>query len=312
MAGAGVAALLVGTLVLMAGCASSDAATPNAAPAPAPATVRANPEALVDGGSIRGTVTDDSLLPIPNAQVALLQTEVRAMSDEAGTFEITNLAPGDYQVAAAALGYSSVVKRVVVNPSAETAVSLVLTSVAIAKEYVEIIGPFAFYFDVRVGTPALTGGSGPNDRASQNFTMTEDAVDFVGELTWQQGSFATSKALRMSFSYQGRPTTHWFCTATSPSPLQWRYNLPDAVNGSPSDGCKESAYCGTGASQGLSGQHAYPTVDHNLITYVNTPFGCTSDPTHIVELALQQRLTGMLTISHGGGLPPDYTAFPDA
>jgi hypothetical protein len=336
MARAGVATLLTLLTVLFAGCAGGDAGAPKEGSPAAPATVQANAEAIPDAGTIRGSVVDETLAPIVGAQVALLDQELQASTDENGSFQFGNLVPGDYQVAAAALGYSSGVKPVSIAANEEVAVQFQLTQIEAnyVEPYIELLGPYSWYFDCRAGNAALTGpcipvgsvaGTTPNpnfnDKASQNFTMSEDVVDFVGEMRWQQGSFATSRNLRMSFSYEGRPNTHWWCTSTSPSPLQWHYNLPMGLE-DPKTGCQNEPYCGIGSSQDTareSGKHEVPTVDHILTVYTNTPFGCPnassptelSDPTHAVELALQQRLEVVISLFHGEPKPEGYTGFPD-
>lgn len=316
--GSDILALLVVGVVTLSGCVGSQAGPAAEPGATGKSVVQASGEPISDAGSIVGSVVDDSLAAIAGAQVAVLDLQLTAVTDEGGGFEFQNLAPGTYRVAAAALGYDSAAKSVNVVQGESAPVQFLLAKIAVVEEWVEILGPWSWYFECRLGTPVLTGPCGavslPNDKASQNFTMTDDVVDFVGELRWQPGSFATSKALRMSFSYVGRPSTHWFCTATSPTPLQWHYNLPSGLE-SPSDGCQTPPYCGIGASQGVSsGDHKVPTTEDSLLVYTNTPFGCATqgDPTHAVELSLQQRLEAAVTMFHGGDKPLVYTVFPDA
>lgn len=196
------------------------------------------------------------------------------------------------------------------------------------KRTPEVIGPEAWYFECRLGTPVLTGPCGavslPNDKANMRFNATEDVMDWVGEMRWNQGSFATSKALRLSFSHTGRETTHWFCTGTSESPVRWHYtisalgDLEDEANVAQEreNGCQTEPYCGIASSQISDDQPQHPfdiEDDQQLQMYTNTPFGCAtgSDPTHAVEASLQQRMEAILTMFHNQPMPANYTAFED-
>lgn len=298
------AALAVVSMAL-AGCTSGSSSS-GAGPSKPASIVEATDAEVPDAGSIAGSVVDDSLSPIEGAQVALLDTQVQAATDESGAFGFKNLAPGPYKIAAGALGFDSQAKTIDVKPNEAVTVQFMLTKIEIKEWYPEILGPESWFFDCRVGTPVLTGPcgvSGPNDKASKTFKMTEDVEAFSGEQKWQQGTFATSKQLRQSFSYQGRPSTHWYCTATSPSPVSWHYNMEE--------GCVTPPYCGTGSSQGTSGDHAKPNTKETLLIYTNTPFGCVSDPTHVVELSIQQKLEAGVTLFHNGPKPELWSIFLD-
>ena len=323
MVQARLATLSVLLATVLAGCASSEGSSDPLA---------TSVEPLPDAGTLSGSVTDDALVPIVGAQVALLETSIATTTDETGFFQISNLAPGDYNLAVAALGFDSIAQFVTVEPNAEVPVSVILQPIAVEDPYVEVIGPETWYFECRLGTPVLTGPCGavslPNDKASLAFNATEDVQDWVGEMRWAPGSFATSKALRLSFSYTDRTSSHWFCTATSESPVSFHYDvtilgdLEDNayVKEHREEGCVTEPYCGIASSQLNDDEPWHPfdldregvDEDAQLLIYTNTPFGCAQpDPTHAVELSLQQRLETMLTMFHGQHKPADYTAFPD-
>lgn len=318
MVQARLATLSVIAAVVLAGCASSEGSS---------GPLATSVEALPDAGSISGSVTDDALIPIVGAQVALLETNVSTSTDEMGFFQFTNLAPGDYSVAVVALGFDSIATKVTVEPNAEIPVSVILEPIAIEEPYVEVIGPETWYFECRLGTPVLTGPCGavglPNDKANLDFNATEDVQAWVGEMRWAPGSFATSKALRLSFSYTDRTTSHWFCTATSASPVSFHYDisvvgdLDDEANVKEhrEEACLTPEYCGIASAQLNDDEPSHPfglEDDQQLRIYTNTPFGCADpDPTHAVELSLQQRIETILTLFHGQEKPADYTAFPD-
>lgn len=134
--------------------------------------------------------------------------------------------------------------------------------------------------------------------------MTDDTQAFVGEIRWTPGTYATSKNLRMSFSYVGRTSSHWFCTGTSQSPVKWNYDMEEA--------CVTPVYCGISNAQLPSNEPKKPNSTLTLLSYVNTPFGCTqANNFQPVELSLQQRFQAIISLFHNYAAPAEYTAFPD-
>jgi hypothetical protein len=71
--------------------------------------VRAN--AQVSGGTLSGTVTNESGAPIPNVQVSLsdVASDVTraATTDVAGFYTVPNLPPGSYEMTVSALGFTT-------------------------------------------------------------------------------------------------------------------------------------------------------------------------------------------------------------
>ncbi|HYE53280.1 MAG TPA: TonB-dependent receptor, partial [Chitinophagaceae bacterium] len=55
--------------------------------------------------SLKGRVTNNALAPVRNASVHLLSTNLRAITNEEGGFEITDIAPGNYTVQVHAAGF---------------------------------------------------------------------------------------------------------------------------------------------------------------------------------------------------------------
>jgi hypothetical protein len=112
--------LLVG--VLLAGCAAEPASTP-AAKEPSggnptqedrriPYTSAAAPAPNEATGSIVGSVLDEELLPIYDAEVVLQSNDVRTRTDGAGAFTLNSVAPGEYMVIAVAIGFDQAAKKV--------------------------------------------------------------------------------------------------------------------------------------------------------------------------------------------------------
>src|SRR5688500_3537126 len=116
-------ALGIPILLVLAGCAGSSA------DAPSPS----QEEIVVDDttGGLQGLVTDDSLAPIPGAQVGLLERTERTVTDAEGRFQFSSLEPGRAKLAIQALGYTSYASSVeiVAGEIAEVNVQLTLLPV---------------------------------------------------------------------------------------------------------------------------------------------------------------------------------------
>src|SRR5688572_12151126 len=89
-------------LVPLAGCFGQEAEPKSSS------TIDVAPPAQ-DEGQIRGIVTDDSLNPIPDVDVAILKLEPRieGKTDAAGSFVLPRIPPGTYTVAVQRLGFES-------------------------------------------------------------------------------------------------------------------------------------------------------------------------------------------------------------
>lgn len=300
--------LLAVFTLLLAGCVGGDAGVSQNDDEDL-SSVQANAETLVDAGSLHGSVVDDSIQPIEHATVALTELEVQAVTGPDGRFAIENVAPGAYTLAAVALGYESVARRVEVRASEVTEVTLSMRPIPVVEAYYEVFGPFSGYFECRLGTPTQTGECGwvsvlahptflyPNDRSIFRFNMTsEDWQTFQGEMRWSQGTLATSTSMRLAFSYEKRTGVHRWCSGEGPNPLHWRLEKA----GLDVSKCDEV---------GNNAEAPEPKPSLNpLRTYANVPFGSTSSP---VYLSVQQRFQVMVSAFYGEPAPKDYFAFPD-
>src|SRR5206468_8021107 len=57
-------------------------------------------------GRVTGAVTSDAGLPVPNARITVQTTTLRAVTDSAGRYAITNVPAGSQVIRAASLGHS--------------------------------------------------------------------------------------------------------------------------------------------------------------------------------------------------------------
>jgi len=146
---------MVGVSIALAGCAGGDAKIEKVASAPEVTFDN-------DNGGIQGLVTDDSLLPIQGALVGLAETDLVSMTDAEGRFTFSDLAPGDYVLQSARLGYTSAVKRVTVTAGAAVDANLVLTPIEIEEVYYLVqnaAGRFGCGFAAK--NPGVPGVVGP-------------------------------------------------------------------------------------------------------------------------------------------------------
>lgn len=310
-------ATLLMVAVTLAGCAGDDS-TPQATVGPGA------DGGVEDGAVLRGTVVDEELRPVANAELALLEADLTTTSDEQGQFSFEGVAPGSYTLLAQRLGFESFSKRVQLAAGDAVELRVDLVQIAISEPYSESFGPYQGYFQCRASTFYTTGACGftcpivascinPlsdvwDDEAAFNFNMTSDDYrSVIGEMRWEQGSFATSQEMRMSFSYENRTSSHWFCSGEGPSPLQWRLERDEGAEADDEPDCM-------GASQQLpDDEPKNPTTDLNLRIYANVPFGrlSTDDPQPSF-VAYEQRFEMMATIFHVDPAPDDFTGFPDA
>lgn len=275
------------------------------------------PELSVDAtgetGAVEGVVIDDAVNPVVGAQVATTSAAgvVQSVTEESGKFVLNGVTPGRQTIFAAALGYNSVAKVVEVVAGEVTSISLTISPIPIVQPFVETFGPYEGYFECRLARLGTTGECGwlgggfdhptelyPNDKSIFRFNITsEDYRTFVGDMRWQQGSFATSTAMRLAFSYDKRDSNHYFCSGEGGTPLQWRWAYPDI----------EASEC---ARVGSTDEPDRPYLkDNPMRAYANVPFGTDTNP---VYLSLQQRFEVIVTVFYGEPAPAEFNGFPDA
>jgi hypothetical protein len=307
---------LVALLILLAGCAGSNSTSTAAKDRP---TSTLSVGEFVEGaGVIRGFVLDNEQIGIPSAPVGLVELHASLQTGPNGEFAFSNVPPGQHTLHTAPLGYEPALQKVTLEPGGEAYVELVLRPIRISVPYSEIVGPYQGYFECRLGTTIVvstwTGNCGtvcqgnvgcvgllpastffPNDKNSLTYNLTgDDPMTFVGEMKWLQGTYATSQSMRLSFSHVGRASSHWWCAAEGPSPLQYRFEVA------------ENKCIGTnrGSTAG-----AVPNGNLTLLNYGGTPFGALTSP---ANLAFQQRFEMLSTNFYGVKAPEGYTGFAEA
>ncbi|MCJ7553939.1 MAG: carboxypeptidase-like regulatory domain-containing protein, partial [Ignavibacteriaceae bacterium] len=90
-------------------------------------------------GSIKGKITDGKN-PVPFVNVIFLNTALGAGSEQDGTYQLKNIPVGEYEVKFSAIGYETKYFNVVISEGKIVELDVVLNSVAIQVQDVEITG----------------------------------------------------------------------------------------------------------------------------------------------------------------------------
>jgi hypothetical protein len=175
-------ALICSSVLAFAGCT---AAPGQSAPEPSPTF-----SDLL--GSIVGTVVDEELNPITNAQVALGSSVKDALLTQSdGSFRFDGLPPGPETLYVAAIGYQAAASRIQVEAGKVQEVAIRLSDIASAV-------PFST-LDVRRGLIACGSGAGfngsgitqvgcgaadPNQEFLFNYTFGKNLAGILFEMTW--------------------------------------------------------------------------------------------------------------------------------
>lgn len=124
--------LMTSLLLVLAACVDAGATEKSE-----PATSAPAPPATVDAqtGGMEGSVTDDSLNPIPGAGVAILGQNLTTETDATGRFSFSHVAPGKAQVVVGKIGYTQVGRAVEVQAGEIVQLDFVLEVLAIKEPY---------------------------------------------------------------------------------------------------------------------------------------------------------------------------------
>lgn len=93
-----------------------------------------------DGATVTGTVTMPSGAPLTGVNVGLLGTTYGASTNQNGAFEIRNIKPGKYTLAASFIGFTTVEKELYANAGATISLSITLNEISTQLQEVEITG----------------------------------------------------------------------------------------------------------------------------------------------------------------------------
>lgn len=125
-AGTGLLAAAMTLSVMLAGCAGGAS---DVAETPTPTT-----DPTDDTGGIEGRVLNTEQLPVPDAEVAVLEAEQSAVTDEDGTFAFNDLDPGSYRLVVQKLGYDSAARAITVAAGQVIEIEFALEAITVTPD----------------------------------------------------------------------------------------------------------------------------------------------------------------------------------
>ena len=293
--------------VIVSGCIAEETTTggferqSNAAPEAAPPG-----EFDETTGAIAGIVFDSELQPISGVDIALFETEFITSSARDGTFTLSHVAPGDYVLLAATLGYEQRQTLVSVRAAEATPVKVALQELPVSEPRA-VLYIFEGFITCTIGaaevlseecgqglaTDVGTFGANPNNKIDWKFNYTADQADLVGtllELDWVPASAAADKlALHVANKFSCNPG----CEADGPE------------------------YCNAFENFGPPPQRCY--IDDLEMKEDEMPWEMTSrawgapvEATEVPNIVLEQKFTMYRTDFFGEMGAEDYSAIPDA
>jgi hypothetical protein len=282
----GTFSVLVLLTLVFAGCTGGSPTGTSASPTP---TIAPTATVTKDTGSIQGLVTDPESLPIRGAEVALIETKDRTLSDAGGRFTFNNLTAGTYKVIANRLGYNSHAKAVPVVAGEITKLSMVLAPLAIVNESFSLMTPYDGMIQCSVSAFSPVnpcGGVTGEDKDSWLFTINRNYTvsEIVVELVWKPTTATTGDKLEIELcnDLQNRDVLCAAAQSDTSGKVWYKYNDgPSPVKLRVNDMPKKESQFLVGAGAAFQGQPVY-----------------------------QQKFAEYVTVCYNGACPDDYSAIP--
>ncbi|MFC4095491.1 TonB-dependent receptor [Euzebyella saccharophila] len=95
---------------------------------------------LAQNGNLTGTITDESGISVPGANVVISELKKGAISDFDGNFSLVDIPAGSYTVNISYLGYSDVDRQVTIEENKTVSVSIFITPKTMELDGVEVLG----------------------------------------------------------------------------------------------------------------------------------------------------------------------------
>lgn len=298
------AAGLVIVLVAFAGCVGEEAEPAGGGPP------TFDPDST---GRVVGKVVDTELQPVASAQVGLVGTDFLSQTDQSGAFEIAGVEPGTYTLAVQKLGFESAAVQVNVVAGEDVRTDVTIAAIALKEAYSETWadkGYFECSWSIVIARgPCFFPGPqipAPNNKREFNYPVGEGVSTVMVEMSWEQTSVATGDAMSLFLSYTDRTTSHWYCNAESPSPVQLRWERGELDD--------DEGECVSGGEQLPSDEpQTIPLEGQELTSRAN---GGASDTLPNpggfgFGVALQQSFDIYFSNFYWEAAPEDYTGIPD-
>ncbi len=283
--------VLVGTLLMLvlSGCTSTAKSTSVQSVIPTPTE---------QAGVIAGVLVNEEILPITQAQVGLLGTNLTATTNDVGAFTLDNVPPGDQTLSFEAPGYAPKKVTLRVEPGAVTHTKVTLRAIASNKPYLLETYEFAAfsYYAYNITNPT-TGESLAwesyqvgNIRDQFRFRFDRTWTNLFLELDWTPSTpLADQMSLRVALPVgkSGTPPTFPIrYTIDGPSPLPWIFTSDQYHVERRNDPA------------------LMPYPDSEMILGEVRPATSAGMP---VGISFMQTVTVYGTASYNAPLPPDYS-----
>lgn len=283
--------VLVGTLLILilSGCISTAKSTTLQTAIPTPTE---------EAGVIAGVLVNEEMLPITQANVRLLGTNLTATTNDVGAFNFDNVPPGDQTLAVEAPGYAPKKVTLRVEPGAVAHTKVTLKAVASNKPYLLETYEFAAfsYYAYNITNPA-TGENVAwesyqigNIRDQFRFRFDRTWTELFLELDWTPSTpFADQLSLRVGLPVgkSGTPPTFPIrYNVDGPSPLPWLFTS-DQYN-----------------TERRNDPALMPYADSEMILGEVRPATSADLP---IGFSFMQTVNVYGTASYNAPLPPDYS-----
>lgn len=283
--------VLVGTLlfILLSGCTSTAKSTVAQDPIPTPTE---------EAGVIAGVLVNEEILPIAQATVRALGTNLTATTNEVGAFTLDEVPPGDNTLSFEAPGYAPKKVTLRVDPGTVTNTKVTLKAIASNKPYLLETYEFAAfsYYAYNLTNPA-TGEvlawesyQVGNVRDQFRFRFDRTWTELFLELDWTPSTpFADQMGLRVGLPVgkSGTPPTFPIrYEVNGTSPLPWRFSNDEY------------------AAERRSDTALMPYPDSEMILGEVRPAPSAGMP---IGVSFMQTVTVYGTASYNAPLPEDYS-----
>lgn len=111
---------------------------------------------VAQGGTVRGTISDENGRPLGDVQVLLDDSETRTMTAPDGSFELVDVAAGEHRLEARRAGYAAEEIDLIVDGEKPLEVSLQLIWVAVSLDEIEITASHSILREEPVSTIGLS------------------------------------------------------------------------------------------------------------------------------------------------------------
>jgi hypothetical protein len=231
---------------VLSGCAGVSEPSETAAPS-------TQAKATTDTGGLEGKVLSDEGMPLGGSQVAIVDLNKVAQAGEDGSYAISEITPGKYQVYTQRLGYQSKAQAVEIRANQVTTLNIELAVMPIVEPthgtviwrgYMKCSSYLAAAYSEEcgegVGTPVGTFGKNSANKIDYDWDIPERPATLLTETTWEKVStFAAAMRVIIVKDLKCEPECKWekkYADASGGSPVRLIVDeaaLPSAASAYP-------------------------------------------------------------------------------